>query len=143
MKVVARSAKNLQVEIVAGRHQFIADEPIGVGDDEGPTPYDLILAALGACTVMTVEMYARLKKWPLTGVEVTLDHCKVHARDCQDCESEPAARVDVIERELKFHGDLNPDQLERLAQVATRCPVHRTLTGEIKIRTRTAPVQDS
>jgi putative redox protein len=136
VSIVARGIRNLQVEIVAGRHRLVADEPPGIGDDTGPNPYDLLLASLGACTAMTVQMYAKSKNWPLTGVEVRLDHCKIHAQDCEDCESEPTARVDIIERELRFEGDLTREQVDRLALIANRCPVHRTLTGEIKIRTR-------
>ena len=88
MSVIAQSSTNVQVDITAGRHRLIADEPIGVGDDAGPNPYDLLLSALGACTVMTMQMYARRKGWPLNGVEVRLSTHKIHARDCADCESD-------------------------------------------------------
>jgi putative redox protein len=138
MGVTARSTRGLQVELTAGRHRLVADEPAGVGDDAGPNPYDLLLAALGACTVMTVELYARRKGWPLEEVRVALDHAKIHARDCADCESDPAARVDIIELTLDFAGDLSAEQRARLLEIAGRCPVHRTLTGEIKIRTAPA-----
>src|SRR5262249_561883 len=134
MSVIARSSNNLQVEIQCGRHHLVADEPAGVGDDAGPGPYELLLSALGACTVMTVQIYARRKKWSLPGVEMRLDTYKVHARDCEDCESEPDARVDIIETSLTFHGDLTAEQRARLAEIATHCPIHRTLTGEVKIR---------
>jgi putative redox protein len=135
MSVVARSSKNFQVEMTAGGHRFIADEPIGVGDDTGPNPYDLLLSALGACRVMTLQQYARRKNWPLTGVEVSLSTHKVHARDCEECESNPDARVDIIECDIVLQGDLDPEKRKRLTEIAERCPVHRTLTSEVKIRT--------
>ena len=143
MSITARSTKDLQVEITAGRHLLLSDEPEGVGDDAGPNPYDLLLAALGACTVMTVQMYARHKSWPLKGVEARLNTYKIHSRDCDDCETETKARVDIIEREVLFHGDLTDEQRARLLEIAERCPVHRTLTSETRIRTRAAsPPED-
>ena len=136
MIVSARSLTGYQVEITTGKHRFVADESVGAGDDAGPDPYGLLLAALGACKVMTVQMYAGRKKWPLDGAEANLTTHKIHARDCEDCESDPNARVDIIEVELTFHGDLTPEQVSRLAQIADRCPVHRTLMSETKIRSR-------
>lgn len=136
MIVNARSLTGYQVEITTGTHRLIADESVGSGDDAGPDPYGLLLAALGACKVMTVQMYARRKNWPLEGAEVSLTTHKIHARDCEDCESDPNARVDIIEAELTFDGDLMPEQVKRLAVIADRCPVHRTLTSETKIRSR-------
>ena len=121
--------------MTAGRHRLIADEPIGTGEDAGPDPYALLLSALGACKVITVRMYAERKGWPLETVEVSLDTHKVHARDCEDCESDPEARVDIIEVDIAFEGPLTEDQLARLVEISERCPVHRTLTGEVKIRT--------
>jgi putative redox protein len=135
MDVFARSLKNYQVEITAGRHQYVADEPIGVGDDEGPNPYDLLLSALAACKIITVQMYARRKQWPVESVEVSLRTRKVYARDCGDCESDPNAKVDVIDCKIRFEGDLTPEQLARLTEISERCPVHRSLTSETKIRT--------
>lgn len=136
MSITARSAGAVKVEIGNGRHTWLADEPVGLGEDTGPNPYELLLGALGACTVMTVHMYARRKEWPLEEVRVQLDHHKIYARDCADCDSDPAARVEVIEMDLSFRGDLTAEQRARLAEIAGRCPVHRTLTGEVKIRTR-------
>ncbi|MDW7712170.1 MAG: OsmC family protein [Deferrisomatales bacterium] len=138
MSVRARGTTGLQVEISAGRHRLVADEPAGVGDDAGPDPYDLLLGALGACTVMTLQLYARRKGWPLEGVDVALRHQNIHARDCSDCEGDPNARIAVIELELALRGALDPDQADRLRRIAERCPVHRTLVGEIKIRTSLA-----
>ena len=135
MSIIAGSLANVQVEISAGRHRFVADEPIGVGDDAGPDPYALLLSALGACKVITVQMYARRKGWPLEAVSISLDTHKVHAKDCEDCESDPNARIDIIECQISFQGDLTPEQINRLAEISERCPVHRTLTSETKIRT--------
>lgn len=136
MKVTAKNIKNYQVQIEAGNHSFIADEPLGVGDDVGPDPYALLLSALGACKVMTVLMYARKKRWPLEDVEVSLEIQKIHAKDCKDCESDPDAMVSMIEAEISFCGKLTDEQIDRLGEISTHCPVHRTLTGEINIKTK-------
>lgn len=139
-EVTVRSitGKAFQSEVLMGRHAALADEPRDAGgDDEGPGPYDLLLAALGSCKVMTVQMYARKKKWPLERVAVTLRHDRVHAKDCADCDSEEGT-VDLIRAELKLDGLLDATQRARLVEIADRCPVHRTLTSEIKIVTREA-----
>ena len=135
MIVTAKSSTNVQVRIKTGRHEFIADEPLGIGDDAGPDPYSLLLSSLAACTIVTIQMYARRKNWSVEGIELSLSTHKVHAKDCEDCESEPNARVDVIERQISFEGDLTPDQIDRLTDIASKCPVHRTLTSETVIRT--------
>jgi len=135
MKITAQSSTNVQVRINAGRHELVADEPFGVGDDTGPDPYSLLLSSLAACTIMTVKMYAKRKNWPLEDVELSLSTHKVHAKDCEDCESDPNARVDVIERQISFIGDLTQDQIDGLSDIASKCPVHRTLTSETVIRT--------
>lgn len=120
----------------AGRHPLVADEPTSLGGtDEGPNPYEFLLAALGACTNITLRMYADRKQWPLEGVRTRLVHRKVHVRDCEDCETEKG-KVDEIEREIELSGPLDEEQLERLMEIADRCPVHRTLHSEIKVRTR-------
>jgi uncharacterized OsmC-like protein/pimeloyl-ACP methyl ester carboxylesterase len=127
----------LNQTIRAGRHVFVADEPIGVGDDLGPTPYDLLLAALGTCTSMTLRMYADRHDWPLEQVTVQLEHDRVHADDCRDPDAHPCV-VDHINRTLRVDGPLTDDQRARLLSLADRCPVHRTLTGEIRVNTRFA-----
>ncbi|HSE01396.1 MAG TPA: bifunctional alpha/beta hydrolase/OsmC family protein [Burkholderiales bacterium] len=124
--------------IQAGHHRLRADEPAAVGgDDSGPGPYDLLLAALGACTSMTVRMYAEHKKWPLKRVGVELKHDKVHADDCAECETREG-KIDKIERVLTLEGDLEEAQRQRLLEIANRCPVHRTLHSEVWIPTRLA-----
>jgi uncharacterized OsmC-like protein len=134
--LVRGRASGLAQEIQAGRHRFRADEPVAQGGtDTGPGPYDLLLAALGACTSMTLALYARRHEWPLEEVAVRLRHARVHAEDCANCETEHGW-LDVIEREISLHGSLSDDQRTRLKEIAERCPVHRTLTSEVSIRTR-------
>ena len=115
-------------QIISDGHSVIADEPRPEGDDLGPSPYELLLAALGACTSMTLLMYARRKGWPLEQVQVELTHDRVHARDCEECEGEEG-RVEVIRRSIVLEGDLDAEQRQRLAEIATRCPVHKTLAA--------------
>ena len=135
MTVTAKSLKNLQIQIQASNHPIIADEPKhDGGDDAGPSPYDLLLSALAACKVMTVHLYARRKNWPVETVSITLSHNKTYARDCEECQSSPNTKIDIIQTELSFEGDLDADQIKRLADIADRCPVHRTLTSETIIR---------
>lgn len=120
-----------------GPHSLRIDEPLEVGGkDSGPSPYDLLLAALGACTSMTVRLYAQRKGWPLQHVEVRLRHSRVHADDCERTETKQANFLDVIDRDLSFIGALTDEQRERLKQIAEMCPVHRTLTNSVEIRTR-------
>ncbi len=123
--------------IQAGAHALRADEPLSVGgDDTGPNPYDLLLASLGACTSMTLRMYARHKEMPLDRVTVSLKHAKIHAKDCDECETQ-AGKIDRIEREVRIEGDeLTEAQRTRLLEIADRCPVHRTLHSEVNIVTR-------
>ena len=132
--VVRGAADGFAQEIVAGPHRFHSDEPASVGGtDTGPTPYDLLLAALGSCTSMTVAMYARRKKWPLERVTVHLRHSRVHAEDCATCETHDA-KLTVIDVAIEFEGALADEQRTRLLAIADRCPVHLTLTSTIQIR---------
>jgi putative redox protein len=126
-------------QIRVGRHRVVADEPLAVGGtDTGPGPYDYLLTSLGACTSMTLRMYADRKGWPLEGVRVHLHHTKIYARDCEECETQKG-RVDEIDRALELLGPLDNDQRQRLLEIADHCPVHRTLQSEVRIRTRLAP----
>lgn len=119
---------------VAG-HALIADEPVAVGGtDMGPSPYDLLSAALASCTTMTLRMYAEHKGLDLSSVTATVNHGKVHAKDCEDCEK-ASGKIDEFRRTLSFEGNVTDAQRERLLQIADRCPVHRTLHGEVKVRT--------
>lgn len=128
--------------IAAGRHSLRADEPVDFGGlDSGPGPYDLLLAGLGACTSMTVRMYANRKKWPLDQVSVTLAHDRIHAADCADCETKDG-RIDRITRQLTLNGDLDPNQRVKLLEIADKCPVHRTLASEVSIVTELAEIGD-
>jgi len=123
-------------DIYAGGHALQADEPRSVGgEDTGPGPYEFLLAGLGACTAMTLQMYARQKEWPLEHVAVRLTHDKIHANDCEHCETQEG-RIDRIERELELTGPLDTSQRARLMEIADRCPVHRTLHAEVDVRTR-------
>ena len=137
--VVAESgAGKLAQYLLNGRHRLTADEPRSIGgDDSGPNPYELLLMSLGACTSMTLRLYAERKKWPLERVIVRLAHRRIHAEDCADCETEHGF-LDRIERDIEVAGPLDPEQRARLAQIADQCPVHRTLTSEISIVTRFA-----
>ncbi|MCO1575658.1 OsmC family protein [Crossiella sp. SN42] len=120
--------------ITVGRHVITADEPRPLGEDSGLSPYDLLLAGLGACTSMTLRMYAERKGWPLERVSVALRHSRVHASDCADCETKDG-RLDRIERAIRITGQLDAEQRQRLLEIADRCPVHRTLHSEIIIDT--------
>ena len=133
--IVHGNAAGFAQEISVGRHHLSADEPVAAGGtDTGPNPYDLLLAALGACTSMTVAMYARRKQWPLEAVTVRLRHSKIHAADCASCETKEG-KLDHIETEVELVGALSEEQRVRLLAIANKCPVHRTLTSEIDIQT--------
>ena len=127
-----------QQSVTVGPHRLLADEPVAAGgEDTGPGPYDFLLAGLGACTSMTMRLYADRKSLPLVRTTVTLKHSKIYAQDCADCETK-AGMLDQIERVITMEGPLNAEQRQRLMEIADKCPVHRTLTSEIHIVSRAA-----
>jgi len=129
--IVRGNATGFAQEIQIGSHRLTGDEPVSSGGtDTGPSPYDLLLAALGSCTSMTISLYARLEE-----VTVLLSHSKIYAADCAECETREG-RVDRIEREIKLTGQITAEQRSKLMEIADKCPVHRTLTSEIDIRTK-------
>jgi len=141
-RVTARiGAEGFRTELFAHGFPLVADEPLADGgSNEGPSPYDYLLAALGACTAMTLQMYARRKGWLLAEAVVRLSHNKIHAEDCRDC-SEKESRIDMFLREVELSGELDEGQRQRLLEIAGQCPVHRTLTGEVRIETSLRPVR--
>src|SRR6476619_2276149 len=124
-QVIVSSEAGLTQEIVAGNHRLLPDEPAPIGTDRGPGPYDLLLAALGACTSMTLRLYAERKSLPLDKATVRLSHTRIHAADCADCETKEGM-IDHIERAITLDGALNDEQRARLLEIADKCPVHRT-----------------
>ncbi|HKX12530.1 MAG TPA: OsmC family protein [bacterium] len=138
--LVKAGPKGLNQQIEASGHRLLADEPLDLGGtDTGPNPYDLLLASLGACSSMTLRLYADRKGWELRGIEIKLHHEKVHLKDCQDCEN-PNSKLDIIHREIKLIGNLNEEQRQRLLEIADRCPVARTLQSEIRIESKLVPL---
>jgi uncharacterized OsmC-like protein len=134
--VVRGSVAGFGQEITVGTHRLFSDEPRDVGGgDAGPSPYELLAAALGACTSMTLGEYARRKRWPLASVVVRLRHSKIHAIDCSDCDTKDEM-LDRIHRDIELTGNLTQEQRERLLEIADKCPVHRTLTVGMKIHSR-------
>ena len=134
--IVHGSAAEFAQEIEIGSHELYADEPVSYGGtDTGASPYDLILAALGSCTSMTIGFYARKRGWPLEKITVSLRHSKIHAKDCDDCETKEG-KIDRIWRDIHLTGALTDEQRAKLMEIADKCPVHQTLTSEINIKTR-------
>jgi uncharacterized OsmC-like protein len=135
--IVRGAATGFAQTIEVDGARFVADEPTDVGGtNSGPTPYDLLLGALGSCTSMTIGFYARRKKWPLDDVTVRLSHARVHEADCERCDQH-AERLDHISMTIDLHGALSEEQRAKLIEVAGRCPVHKTLTSKIQITTST------
>lgn len=134
---VTGGASGFTQKIHTENHELLADEPLSVPGalDKGPNPYELLLASLGACTSMTLRMYADRKGLPLEGVSVLMSHSRVHAKDCADCEGK-GARVDLIEKEIRLDGPLEEAHRQRMLEIADRCPVHRTLKSDFLIESR-------
>ena len=133
---VRGNARGFLQEVTSGKHKFSVDEPASVGGtDAAPDPYDYLMAALGACTSMTVGFYARRKKYPLENITVSLTHSRIHAKDCEDCMTQEGM-LDRIDLDLELTGQLTAEQRAELMKAAANCPVHKTLTHEINIRLR-------
>jgi putative redox protein len=129
-------ARGFRQEISDGKHNLVADEPVeSGGTDAGPDPYSLLLAALGACTSMTLAMYAKRKGWPLDSVTLKVRHSRIYAKDCEDCETTDGM-ISRIDRDISLAGNLTDEQRQALLAIADKCPVHRTLGSEISIRSR-------
>jgi uncharacterized OsmC-like protein len=134
--IVRGNATGFLQEVVSGSHHLRADEPVTVGgSDAAPSPYDYLLIAPGVCTSMTVGLYARRKQWPLENITVSLRHSRIHAQDCEECETKEGM-LDRIDTEIELTGPLTPEQRAKLIEIAGKCPVHRTLKSEINIRLR-------
>jgi len=132
--VVRGNAAGFLQEVTSGKYHLHADEPVSAGgSDAAPGPYDYLLVALGACTSMTVGLYARSRKWPLQEITVSLRHSRIHAQDCAECETKEGM-LDRIDVEVGLSGALTAEQRTKLMEIAGKCPVHRTLTSEINIR---------
>ena len=136
VQVAESGTGKLHQQVRLGVHLYEADEPVALGGgDAGPNPFDYLMAALGSCTSMTLRLYAQMKKLPLERVVVTLRHRKIHAEDCAECETK-TGKLDEIERQIELVGPLDDTQRQKLLEIADKCPVHRTLTSEIRIVTR-------
>jgi uncharacterized OsmC-like protein len=137
---VVRETRNskFQQTVMVGPHQMLADEPVAAGgEDSGPGPYDFLLTALGTCKSMTMRLYANRKSLPLERATVTLHHSKIHAQDCAECETKEGM-LDQIDVAIGLEGALDAEQRKRILEIADKCPVHRTLTSEIRIVTKAA-----
>jgi uncharacterized OsmC-like protein len=138
--VVHGDAKGFLQEVVSGKHRLQADEPVTYGGgDKAPGPYDYLLIALGVCTSMTIGFHARRKQIPLENITISLRHSRIHAKDCEECETKEGM-LNRIDLEIELTGSLTPDQHAKLMAVAAKCPVHRTLKSEIDIRLQAAAI---
>lgn len=136
---VRGDASGFAQHIEVGKHRLVSDEPLSAGGtDTGPGPYELLLAALGSCTSMTLALYARRKQWPLEQVTVRLRQSRIYAEDCADCETK-VGMLDKIDREIILAGPLSAEQRSRLLEIADKCPVHRTLSSEVLIESKLLP----
>ena len=134
--IVRGNSREFLQEVVSGKHRLRADEPTAAGGaDAAPGPYDYLLIALGVCTSMTVGLYARRKRLPLENITVSLSHSRIHAKDCEECETKDGM-LDRIDTKIELTGPLTPEQRAKLMEIAAKCPVHRTLKSEINIRLR-------
>ncbi len=134
--IVRGKADRFLQEVVSGKHHLRADEPVNYGgQDEAPGPYEYLLIALGVCTSMTIGLYARRKKLPLEEITVALRHSRIHAQDCEECETKEG-HIDRIDLDIQLTGPLDPEQHAKLMEIAAKCPIHRTLKSEIDIRLR-------
>lgn len=135
-EVIVKFIRNYQHEAKTNQQTITIDESKEVGGDgKGPDPYDLLLSALGGCTAMTIMMYARRKGWPVEGIQVKLNHEKIHAQDCEECDTQEG-KLDQITKTIFLRGDLTQEQKERLLEIAERCPVNKTLTTECRVRSK-------
>jgi putative redox protein len=136
--IVRGTVRDFLQEVVSGKHRLQADEPVNYGGgDAAPGPYDYLLVALGVCTSMTIGLYARRKKMPLENIMVSLRHFRIHAKDCEECETKEGM-LDRIDLQIELTGSLSGDQHAQLMAIAAKCPVHRTLKSEIDIRLNVA-----
>src|ERR687897_1112740 len=141
-RVVVRTESTLRTDVMANGHPLVAGEPVSAGGtDAGPTPYNYLLVALGSCTAMTLRMYADRKGWPLESVTVRLSHQKIHARDCEECETKDG-KIDQIGLDIELAGPLEEPQRRRLLEIAERCPIHRTLESEVMMETSLVGIED-
>jgi len=129
--IIKTGKEGYKAEIISGNHAFFADEPISAGGtDTGPNPYEYLLAALGSCTALTLRLYANNKKWPVDAIEVHVSHTRDYLKDCEDCPDKDA-KIEHIDIKIKITGNISQEQLDRMLDISTRCPVHKTLDSKV------------